>query len=212
MPTKMAEGESVVLSELTKLYSWRFGLGSLVEDSNEEPIPKKRKVMTNAGGCVGEGKEEIARNISQRRKVAEVRMLREKLILENAVKTGQKRQQALMAEKEMLLSRLEERTKVQNRKEREAREKLEKEMEGKDERELKMREFEEKIKSERMQLETEKDKLVEEMETKVKHEEAKRIKEIQDRDNLLEKEMEGKDERELKMREFPAASSRILFF
>merc|ERR1712083_462213 len=131
MPTKIVDGDTVVLSELTKLYSWRFGLGAAEVEGCEEPVAKKRKIMLSERGCVGEGKEEIAKAFSQRRKVAEVRMLREKLVLENAVKIGQQKQAALMAEKEMLLSRLEDQTKKQNKKEREAREKLEKEMETK---------------------------------------------------------------------------------
>jgi len=187
MPTKIVEGDIVVLSELTKKYSWKFGLGAAEMESCEEPVAKKRKIMPSERGCVEEGKEEIAKAFSQRRKVAEVRMLREKLILENAVKAGQQKQAALMAEKEMLLSRLEDQTKKQNKKEREAREKLEKEMEGKDEREQKMKEFEEKIKFEREQQEAEKNKLVEKMEIKVKCEEEKRIKEVQDRDAMLVK-------------------------
>jgi len=106
IPTKIVEGDTVVLSELTKKYSWRFGLGAVERECYEEPIAKRRKIMPGEGGRVEEGKEEIAKALSQRRKVAEVRMLREKLVLENAVKVGQQKQAALMAEKEMLLSRL----------------------------------------------------------------------------------------------------------
>ena len=154
VPGKVAKGDKVVLSELTKLYSWKLCSAHIEEERNDEPSAKRRKVIPGEVAGVGEGKEEKA--ISQRRKVAEVRMLREKLILENAVKVGQQRQAALMANNEMLLTRLEEQAKKQNKREREAREKKEKEMEEKDEREQIMREFDVKIKLERENEEAEK--------------------------------------------------------
>merc|ERR1719427_1887567 len=121
VPTKLKQGDTVVLSELTKLYSWKFGLG-LMENEVEEPLAKRRKVVVGDSVGVGESREELTKVISQRRKMAEVRMMKEKLALENAVKIGQQRQAALLAEKEMLLARLEEQSKQQSKREREARE------------------------------------------------------------------------------------------
>merc|ERR1719186_1971682 len=126
VPYKLKQGDTVVLSELTKLYSWRFGLGLVNKEEEEEPLAKRRKVVVEESAGVGETREELTKVISQRRKMAEVRMLKEKLVLENAVKVGQQRQAALMAEKEMLLARLEEQSKKQSKREREAREKMEK--------------------------------------------------------------------------------------
>merc|ERR1719291_1443427 len=44
VPTKLKQGDTVVLSELTKLYSWKFGLG-LMDKEEEEPVAKRRKVV-----------------------------------------------------------------------------------------------------------------------------------------------------------------------
>merc|ERR1712183_316074 len=116
VPYKLRQGDTLVLSELTKLYSWRSGLGLVNnEEEEEEPLAKRRKVVVEESAGVGETREELTKVISQRRKMAEVRMLKEKLVLENAVKVGQQRQAALMAEKEMLVARLEEQSKKQRK-------------------------------------------------------------------------------------------------
>merc|ERR1712202_95273 len=97
---------------------------------------------------------------------------------------GQQRQAALLAEKEMLLAKLEEQSKQQSKREREAREKMEKDVEGTEERDEMMNRFELKIKSDEENEEKGKKKLIEDMERKVKHEEEKRLKEIQERDSV----------------------------
>jgi pSer/pThr/pTyr-binding forkhead associated (FHA) protein len=188
VPTLLNQGDIIVLSDLKQLYSWRFGMGKVDPeeiDDQEEPMMKKMRVPV-VEEVSGDGKRnnEV---MSQHKVTGEVRMLKGKHILENAVKVGQQKQEALMGERDILLAKLEDICKKQSKKESEAREKMEKEMEGKEEREEKMKQLEEVMKIERELQDRELKRLIEEMDLKVKCEEQKRVKEIEARDHLVAK-------------------------
>merc|ERR1712066_385578 len=123
--------------------------------------------------------------IDKVKRVAEVRMLREKVRLENAVKLGQKKQEALITEKEMLLSRLEDQVKKQAAKDKEARERLMKEMEGKVDKEEILKEFEDKLMLEKENAKNVRQSAIKEMEEKIIMEEKRREEEIKIRDEAL---------------------------
>jgi len=107
-------------------------------------------------------------------------VIKEKLRLERAVRSGRERQEALQAEREQLLGRLEEQSRSQQRREAELRDSRARELEGKADRETLMAQFEEKLKAERDKEEQLKETLVNEMEKKLADEGEKWKREFDD--------------------------------
>ena len=90
VPTTLNQGDIIVLSDLKQLYSWRFGMGKVDAeeiDDQEEPMTKKRKTLVvDEISEVSNGNNKV---MSQHEGTSELKMLKEKYILENAVKVGQ---------------------------------------------------------------------------------------------------------------------------
>jgi len=212
--TKIEEGDVVILSDLPKRYSWKFHLENVSVES-ESPLSKRRKLSKD---MAKDRRDEIFRTLDERKKVAEIRLLREKIILENAVKMGQERQSALIAEKNLLISRLEEQTKRQAKRDLEVREKMEKELKDRDDRNVQICELEEKMKYERSLEEEKNKKLLENMESRIREEEENRKHEVKERDekllrlnlekDVLEKKFEK--EREIMDMELKDLQSKLL--
>ena len=184
IPTPLKSGDTIVLSDQMHLYNWVFLHGEAPVEKRacdaEEPPPKRPRTE---GEIYDIQKFEEA--IDKVKRVAEVRMLREKVRLENAVKLGQKKQEALITEKEMLLSRLEDQVKKQAAKDKEARERLMKEMEGKVDKEEILKEFEDKLMLEKENAKEVRLSAIKEMEEKIIIEEKRREEEIKIRDEAL---------------------------
>merc|ERR1712107_837124 len=108
------------------------------QDEEDAPSSKRQRLNT-ASKYDTQRLDDV---VSEVRKVAEVRMLREKLRLENVAKISQQKVEALLAEKDLLVSRLEKQVKDQAPKDREARDLLAKEMEGKVDKDEVMKQFE----------------------------------------------------------------------
>ena len=200
-PTPLQPGDSIVLSEQKLLYNWIFihGEPPCSKRSSDAEIPEAKRPRTQGATYDTQKFDEAVNKV---KKVAEVRMLREKIRLENAVKVGQQKQEALVAEREMLLSRLEDQVKKQTARDREAREHLIKEMEGKVDRDEILKEFEDRLLKEKQNAEEERQVAIKDMEDKIAIEDKRREEEIQRRDETLLKlnkekeEMAGKLERE----------------
>ena len=189
-PIKLQDQDKIVLSDLQHLYSWTFNLGEASQRSSDEtdseaPVAKKPRLTIPINRNYNT--EKLDEAVSEIRKVAEVRILREKLRLENAAKLSEERLSALEEERKMLISRLEAQNKLQARKEIEARELLLKETEGKVDREEVMREFEEKMKLERESAEEQRNSIVRNLQNRIEEEELKRANEIQEREEKVAK-------------------------
>ena len=195
IPTRLKSGDSIVLSEQKLLYNWIFlhgepSFGKRSSSNAEVPDAKRSRIQ----GETSYETQKFDEAVNKVKKVAEVRMLREKIRLENAVKVGQQKQEALVAEKEMLLSRLEDQVKKQAAKDKEAREHLIKEMEGKVDRDEILKEFEDKLLEEKHRAEEVRQGAIKEMEEKIALEEKRREEEIQSRDATLLKLNKEKEE------------------
>ena len=174
-PVDLKQGDVILLSEQDQ-YRWTFNIGAPDprEEGQEPPKKKPRR---------GEKEEEEKR----RKLVAQARLMRENAVLEDAFKKGEKLQAELQEEKAMLVSRLEAAAKSQAAKDREAREALRRETEGKVDREETLKQFEETLRSEREKLEEENKSLLAEMEQRIGREEALRVEERRERDEQLAK-------------------------
>ena len=200
----LKSGDNVILSEQNEKYNWTFNVGELKRKSpdEEDAPPSKRPRLNPAAKYDSQKLDDV---VSEVRKVAEVRMLREKLRLENIAKISQQKVEALQAEKELLVSRLERQVKDQAVKDKEAREQLAKEMEGKVDHDEIMKQFEENLRLEKEKAEQIRSDLVKEMEEKIVKEELSRKEEIEERDKRLEqlndekKELSEKLEKEKEM-------------
>ena len=193
IPTQLKSGDSIVLSDQKLLYNWTFlhGEPSFGKRSSDAEVPDAKRPRTQGATYDTQKFDEAVNKV---KKVAEVRMLREKIRLENAVKVGQQKQEALVAEKEMLLSRLEDQVKKQAAKDKEAREHLIKEMDGKVDRDEILKEFEDKLLEEKHKAEEVRQGAIKEMEEKIAFEEKRREEEIQKRDATLLKLNKEKEE------------------
>ena len=192
-PTPIKSGDSIVLSEQKLLYNWTFLHGDppVCKRSSDSEVPVAKRPRTQGTGYDTQKFDEAVNKV---KKVAEVRMLREKIRLENAVKVAQQKQEALVEEKEMLLSRLEHQVKKQAAKDKEAREHLIKEMEGKVDRDEILKDFEDKLLKEKQNAEEARQSAIKDMEDKIAIEEKRREEEIQRRDETLLKLNKEKEE------------------
>merc|ERR1712228_302217 len=90
-------GDVVILSEQNDKYNWTFHLGDTkrkFQDEEDAPSSKRQRLNT-ASKYDTQRLDDV---VSEVRKVAEVRMLREKLRLENVAKVSQQKVEALLAE------------------------------------------------------------------------------------------------------------------
>ena len=187
-PVNLKQGDIVLLSDQEK-YRWTFNLG-VPDPSEERQEPPKKKPR------LGEEKEEEKKLLRQRKLEAQARLVRKNAVLEVAFKAGKQRQAELQEEKAMLVSRLEQAAKTQAAKDREAREALRRETEGKVDREETMKQFEETLRSERLKLAEENKSALAEMEEKIGREEALRVEERKERDEELARLTRDKKEME----------------
>ena len=175
------------MATVLSLFSWTYQPAAV-----EENRKRKQTDVVEDGGFkrprTGPGGPE--------RRLQEVKRIKEKLRLERAVRSGRERQasalqcddnsvteslqEALQAEREQLLGRLEEQSRSQQRREAELRDSRARELEGKADRETLMAQFEEKLKAERDKEEQLKETLVNKMEKKLADEGEKWKREFDD--------------------------------
>ena len=186
-PVPLKHGDNIILSDLEK-YQWIFHLGAPdPNDDIKEPPKKKPRLGDGKEESLSDDKRRLREKLKARKLLAQARLLRENAILENAFKKGEQRQAELQEEKAMLVSRLEAAAKSQAAKDREAREALRRETEGKVDREETMKQFEETLRIERDKLEEKNKALLAEMEQRIRREEALRVEERRERDEQLAK-------------------------
>jgi len=197
-PVALESGDEIVFSEQVQKFCWTFNVGEskrkFSSQEGEQPFKKQRLQSDPQFNS-----QRLDNAVLEVKKVAAVRILREKLKLENAAKVAQQKVDALLAEKDVLVSRLEKHVKDQAVKDKEARETLLKEMEGKVDKEKIMKEFEENLKQERDKAEELRKKLMSDMEKRILLEEKTKKEEIQQRDQRLEELNKEKNELTLKL-------------
>ena len=179
------EGDNIILSDQKHLYNWIFHLGEVKREaeSDHQDSPSTKRLKSSASEVFNN--TEIDDAVTRVRRMAEVRILREKMKLENASKISQQRLAALESEREMLISRLEKQSKLQAKRDSEARDNMLKQLEGKVDRETVMKQFEETLNRERDKAEEQRQAVVANLEMKIADEESKRLSEITERENKL---------------------------
>ena len=190
---KLVHGDKICLSEQAK-FTWTFNLGTPPLDEAKEPPQKKQR----KGDTLSEERKRQKETLRERKRIAEVRMMREKVALENKVKKGEQRQAELLTERDILVFRLESQVKKQAAKDREARETLKRETEGKVDKEEIMKEFEQRLIFEREKEEEKNNLLLQNMQKRIEDEEKLRKQENIERDEQLAKLNSEKDELEAK--------------
>ena len=184
----VVDGDEIILSDQKDIYNWTFCVGEVPEDLRRpdpdpaNPPPAKRPKLEQNFDT-----QALEERVREHKRITAARMLRERKWLEHTVKLGEQKQQALINEKEILMSRLGEQIKLRNKQVREAREKLLAELDGKVDKDKIMGEFEEKIKIEKRKAEESQQNLLKEMEIKISNGERLRKEEIEERDKNLEK-------------------------
>ena len=172
------DGDEIILSSQPG-YHWIFKIGT--PDLSAEPPQKKQRIEVG----LSEDRKSLKNTLSQMKKVAEVRMLRQKLAMDKIMRAGEQRTAEILAERDMLVSRLESQVKKQAAKDREARETLKRETEGKVDKEEIMKQFEETLRIEREKVEEENKTLLKNMEKRIQEEETLRQTEKIERDQQL---------------------------
>ena len=183
------DGDEIILSSQPG-YHWIFKIGTpdlsteqpqKTPDLSTEPPQKKQRVEVD----LSEDRKSLKNTLKQMKKVAEVRMLRQKLAMDKIMKAGEQRTAEILAERDMLVSRLESQVKKQAAKDREARETLIRETEGKVDKEEIMKQFEETLRIEREKVEEKNKALLKNMEKRIQEEETLRQTEKIERDQQL---------------------------
>ena len=193
-PIKLQDKDNIVLSDLKHLYNWSFNIG----DEERGPVPTK-KIRLNHDGAVDFDTQTLDVVVSEIRKLAEVRILREELRLEQAAKASSQRLATLEEERLLLISRLEEQSRQQIRKEIESRELFLQGTKDKVDKDTLLKEFEERMRMEKEKSAEQRKAIVDYFEQKMTEEEAKRSKEIQEKEIKLSEMNREKIDREEKV-------------